>query len=82
METAKTETRDYATSAAYLAAASAKTGDTAKYPVGTKLSSRGVVGEVVAADGETRTVRTAGVDRKATVAQIDVMVGRGVVVAA
>ena len=69
------KTRDKETSAAYLAATG---GDAASYPVGTRLDSDGVIAEVVGADGTTRTVRAGGKDRTASVAQIDVLVQRGV----
>ena len=68
---------DRETTTAYVTAAS-QTGDTTKYPVGTRLvSAEGIAAEVVAADGANRTVRAGGKDRVATVAQIDVLIERG-----
>ncbi len=52
----------------------------AKYPVGTKMNvvaAPGVVAEIVAADGLKRTVRTNGVDRPASVGDIEVYIEHG-----
>lgn len=58
----------------------ASVAEEAKYPVGTKMNvvaAPGVVAEVVAADGYNRTVRTNGVDRPASVGDIEVYIEHG-----